>query len=194
MVSDTLYGLVLTGGKSTRMGIDKGMIPYHGLPQREYLYRLMEPLCHATFMSIREEQACEFNGDYNLIIDQNKYQGPYNGILSAHQFDPRASWLVLACDLPLIDQKALEFLIGERNPNKMATTYATRHSGLPEPLCAIWEPEGLQRSLAYLGSGSGTSPRKFLINGNIKLLYPYNDEVLLNANYKKDYKKVLLKI
>src|SRR5690606_40798592 len=121
------------------------------------------------FMSIREEQECEFIGDYNLIIDQNEHKGPYNGILSAHQYDPRASWLVLACDLPLIDKKALEFLIGERDPNKMATAYATRHSGLPEPLRAIWGPEGLQRSKEYLDAGSGTCPRNCLVNGDSKL-------------------------
>jgi len=194
MNSNKLYGLILTGGKSTRMGVDKGMIPYHGLPQREYLYQLLEPLCDTTYMSIREEQASEFIGNQNLIIDQNEYEGPYNGILSAHLYDPQASWLVLACDLPLIDKKALEFLIGERDPHKMATVYASHHSGLPVPLCAIWEPRGLQESRRYIDAGNGSSPRKFLINGDIKILHPYNDEVLLNVNYKDDYEKVLLKI
>ncbi|MFT5737968.1 MAG: molybdopterin-guanine dinucleotide biosynthesis protein A, partial [Maribacter sp.] len=38
MISNAkIYGLVLAGGKSTRMGVDKGLITYHGLPQRDYL-------------------------------------------------------------------------------------------------------------------------------------------------------------
>ncbi|HUH46005.1 MAG TPA: NTP transferase domain-containing protein [Arenibacter sp.] len=191
MHSKTLYGLVLTGGKSTRMGVDKGLIQYHGRPQREYLYQLLKPLCRATFMSIRKDQEHGFIGAYDHIIDRDEHKGPYNGILSAHMYDPTASWLVLACDLPLIDQRALEFLIGERDPDKMATAYATHHSGLPEPLCAIWEPEGLRRSMEYLSTGNGTCPRKFLINGDTKLVFPYDDDVLLNANYKEDYEKVL---
>lgn len=173
------------------MGMDKGKIPYHGLPHREYLYQLLKPLCQETFMSVREEQVHEFTGDYDLIIDRDEYRGPYNGILSAYKLDSGASWLVLACDLPLIDQRALEFLIAERDPERMATAYATRHNGLPEPLFAIWEPQGLQRSKEYLEEGNGSCPRKFLINGDIKLVVPYKDEVLLNANDKEDYEKVI---
>ena len=191
---DKIYGLVLSGGKSTRMGVDKGMIDYHGMPQREYLYNLLKPLCTSTYMSVREEQVPEFSEEYKLIVDRDEYKGPYNGLLSAHHMDPTASWLVLACDLPLMDQNALKYLIQERDPNKLATAFATRDSGLPEPLCAIWEPAGLEKSIAYLNAGNGSCPRKFLINEDILLLYPENEEVLLNANYKDDYEIVMAKL
>ncbi|MCM4166282.1 Molybdenum cofactor guanylyltransferase [Arenibacter antarcticus] len=194
MNSEKIYGLILSGGKSTRMGIDKGMIDYHGMPQREYLYKLLKTLCHTTYMSVREEQVPEFSQEYNLIVDRNEYKGPYNGLLSAHHLNPKASWLVLACDLPLIDQTALKELIRERDCTKLATAFATEESGLPEPLCAIWEPEGLEKSVAYLNAGNGSCPRKFLINGDIHLVVPQNEEVLLNANYKEDYEKVLMKL
>ncbi|MDX1363002.1 MAG: NTP transferase domain-containing protein [Arenibacter latericius] len=191
MKANKINGLVLSGGKSTRMGIDKGLIDYHGVPQREYLYNLLKPLCNNTYMSVREEQVPEFSEEYKLIVDRDEYKGPYNGLLSAHYLDPKASWLVLACDLPLMDLNALKQLILGRDASKLATAFATRESGLPEPLCAIWEPEGLHKSIAYLNAGNGSCPRKFLINEDIQLLYPENEEVLLNANYKEDYEKVL---
>lgn len=194
MKADKIYGLVLTGGKSTRMGIDKGKIDYHGIPQREYLYKLLKPLVHTVFMSVREEQQAEFPEDYKLIVDRNEFRGPYNGLLSAHHLDPRASWLVLACDLPLMDQNALKHLIRERDPHKLATSFASRESGLPEPLCAIWEAEGLRKSISYLKAGNGTCPRKFLINEDIHLVFPQNEEVLLNANFKEDYERVMSKL
>lgn len=194
MDSNKLNGLILSGGKSSRMGTDKGKIQYHDLPQREYLYQLLKPLCHTTFMSIREEQVSEFGEEYNLIVDRNEYKGPYNGILSAHEADPLASWLVLACDLPLMDHEALQHLVQERDPRKMATVFASSGSGLPEPLCAIWEPQGLQRSKEYLNAGNGSCPRKFLINGDIKLINPYADEVLLNVNYQEEYEEVRLRM
>ncbi|GGW44250.1 NTP transferase domain-containing protein [Arenibacter certesii] len=194
MKVDKINGLVLSGGKSTRMGVDKGLIDYHGMPQREYLYNLLKPLCNATYLSVREEQVSEFTEEYKLIVDRDEYKGPYNGLLSAHHLDPKASWLVLACDLPLMDLHTLNQLIQGRDSNKLATAFATRESGLPEPLCAIWEPEGLQNSITYLKAGNGSCPRKFLINGNIQLLFPENEEVLLNANYKEDYEKVLSRL
>lgn len=194
MSSTIIYGLVLGGGKSTRMGTDKGLIAYHGMAQREYLYQLLQTVCDNTYISIRGEQAQEFTPDHQLIIDENQYKGPYNGLLSAHNFKPEVAWLVLACDLPLIDGKALEQLIDMRDPDKMATAFATRESGLPEPLCAIWEPLGLKKSQDYLENGPGTCPRKFLINEDVKLVFPENEEVLWNANFKEDYEKVMLKL
>ena len=106
-----LYGLVLSGGKSTRMGTDKGLIEYHGVPQREYLYNLLSQVCENTFISLREEQKAEVPETMKTIVDLNEFRGPYNGLLSAHKKYPDAAWLVLACDLPLMDLDALKELI-----------------------------------------------------------------------------------
>lgn len=189
-----LYGLVLSGGKSTRMGTDKGLIEYHGLPQREYLYRLLSQVCEQTFMSIRKEQEAEIPQPYRTIVDLDNYRGPYNGLLSAHQKYPGAAWLVLACDLPLMDVQALQQLISERDPNKLATAFAMADNPLPEPLCAIWEPSAFRDSLAYLESGVGTCPRKFLINHDTKLVFPKNESVLWNANSRAEYEEALARL
>ncbi|MFS4448904.1 molybdenum cofactor guanylyltransferase [Maribacter sp. 2307UL18-2] len=189
-----LYGLVLSGGKSTRMGMDKGLIEYHGVPQREHLYQLLTQVCEETFMSIRTEQEAEIPSEYQTIVDLDEYRGPYNGLLSAHKKHPEAAWLVLACDLPLMDVEALRELISERDHNKQATAFALRENPLPEPLCAIWEPHAFQDSLVYLESGVGTCPRKFLINHDTKLVFPKNANVLLNANSEAEYKEALDKL
>jgi molybdopterin-guanine dinucleotide biosynthesis protein A len=189
-----LYGLVLSGGKSTRMGADKGLIQYHGVPQREYLYDLLSQVCEATFLSIREEQKMDLPGEMKTIVDLNEYRGPYNGLLSAHKMYPDTAWLVLACDLPLMGLDALKELIEARDFEKMATAFAVKENPLPEPLCAIWEPHAFHESLSYLESGVGTCPRKFLINHDTKLLFPKNESVLLNANSESDYREALEKL
>lgn len=195
MISNAkLYGLVLSGGKSTRMGEDKGLITYHDLPQREHLYHLLNKVCEQTFLSIRQDQEREIPNSFNTIIDKDDFRGPYNGLLSAHIAHPEAAWLVLACDLPLMDKKALQELIAARNTEKIASAFADANNPLPEPLCAIWEPEALKQSIAYLEAGNGSCPRKFLINADVNLVFPEYKEVLLNANSKAEYKEALLKI
>ncbi len=189
-----LYGLVLSGGKSTRMGTDKGLITYHGIPQREYLYQLLSAVCEETFISLREEQTQELPSKMKTIVDLNEFKGPYNGLLSAHKKHPDAAWLVLACDLPLMDLNALKELISKRDPSKNATAFALKENPLPEPLCAIWEPHALAESLTYLANGNGTCPRKFLINTEVKLVFPSDENVLLNANSEQEYKEALLKL
>ncbi len=189
-----IYGLVLSGGKSTRMGTDKGLIAYHGEPQRDYLYKLLDEVCDKTFMSIREEQQGEFAAEVNTIVDENEFRGPYNGLLSAHKKYPEVAWLVLACDLPLLDKNGLKELITQRNAERLATAYALKENPLPEPLCAIWEPQALINSISYLEQGNGSCPRKFLIKNEVELVFPADENILLNANSEEEYKSALEKI
>lgn len=189
-----LYGLVLAGGKSTRMGTDKGMIDYHGIPQQEYLYQLLEKVCDKVFLSVRPDQQETLAPKFDVIVDQNIYRGPFNGILSAHAKYLDVAWLVLACDLPLLDSEAISSLVNSRNATKSATSFATLESGLPEPLITIWEPQGLGDAIAHLKTTDSSCPRKFLINSDTQLVYPKRDEVLYNANSLEDYEFAKSKI
>ncbi|MGB5377573.1 NTP transferase domain-containing protein [Muriicola sp.] len=185
-----LYGLILSGGKSSRMGTDKALLNYHGRPQQELLYELATEFCKKTFISLREEQREYLPKKYMVIEDLNEFRGPLNGILSAHRKYPEAAWMVIACDLPLLNKNTLELLVQGRDAAKDATALATKTTKLPEPLAAIWEPKGLQHAIAYLKNANSSCPRKFLINNDTQLIYPENDAVLANANSIDDYNRI----
>ncbi|MGB5317010.1 MAG: molybdenum cofactor guanylyltransferase [Robiginitalea sp.] len=184
-------GLVLAGGQSRRMGMDKGKLLYHDKPQREYLYDQMEPLCTRVFLSIRPEQQEDIPPGLNFILDENQYKGPFNGLLSAHHAFPEAAWLVVACDLPLVNQKVLKYLVDRRDRRALATAFATHKSKLPEPLAAIWEPHGLKTAESYMQSAKSSCPRKFLINEDTFLVFPEDDLWLANANEPEEYEQIL---
>lgn len=188
MEKTKLFGLILAGGKSTRMGSDKGLLEYHGKPQREYLFDLASKFCDQVFYSIREEQGQEFDSK-PVIIDQNHYRGPFNGMQSAHEVFPDVAWLVLACDLPLLDAGTIQALIAQRDTAKMATSFATQKTKLPEPLVTIWEPHALQAARKHLKTAESSCPRKFLLNSEIKLVFPKKDEVLYNANSLEEFRE-----
>ncbi|MET1259358.1 NTP transferase domain-containing protein [Flagellimonas sp. DF-77] len=182
-----LFSLILAGGRSSRMGTDKGRIRYHGKPQRQILFHLASEFTAKVWYSVREEQRHEFDESAPLIIDTNRYKGPFNGILSAHLAHPEVAWLVMACDLPFLDKDALDKLIAHRKRASSATAYASKASGLPEPLISIWEPSTLRKAMVQLASGSNLGPRSFLIQENAYLVYPDSDKILYNANTPKDY-------
>lgn len=186
--------MVLAGGQSRRMGQDKGLLDYHGKPQRDYLFEQLQPLCRNVYMSIRPGQEGALPQGMPYILDENQYRGPFNGLLSAHRTFPEVAWLVVACDLPLMDTKALRYLIDRRDPQALATAFATHKSGLPEPLAAIWEPGGLKQAITFLESGESTCPRKFLINANTRLVFPEDDLWLANANIPEDYEMLQEKL
>lgn len=185
-----LFGLVLSGGKSTRMGYDKGTIDYHGIPQREYMYRLLQEVCDRTFLSLRKDQDNESVAGFERIIDGDRFQGPFNGIFSAHLKYPDVAWLVVACDLPLLDAVALKALVQARDQEKYATAYSAEPGARPEPLCAIWEPGGLKEAMACLVAGTIKGPLKFLIDADIKMVVASDDRLLTNANTREDHRDI----
>jgi molybdopterin-guanine dinucleotide biosynthesis protein A len=69
-------------------------------------------------------------------------EGPGVGILSAFKLQPDTAWLVIACDFPFADQKAVSHLVRSRDPTANATAYV-HPDGTLEPLFAIWEPSAL---------------------------------------------------
>ncbi|WP_445382186.1 NTP transferase domain-containing protein [Robiginitalea sp. IMCC43444] len=189
-----IYGLVLAGGHSRRMGTDKGLLHYHNKPQREFLYEQLQNICDAVFMSIRPEQQAELPRGFRHIVDENMYRGPLNGLLSAHHSFPEAAWLVVACDLPLVNEKILKYLLERRNKKAMATAFATRKTGLPEPLAAIWEPQGLRQAEIYMKTAASSCPRKFLLNVETTLVHPEDDLWVANANEPEEQQRLLAKL
>jgi molybdopterin-guanine dinucleotide biosynthesis protein A len=177
-----LYGLVLAGGASRRMQRDKARIAYRGEPQLLRAFRLLERHVARCFVSVRAGQREEpLRASLPQIVDTLDGAGPAAGILAAQQAHPEAAWLVLACDLPLLDEATLEHLIGARDSARDATAYASRFDGLAEPLCAIWEPS----SHALLGErvgGGHLCPRKALGKLDTLLLPPREDGALDNIN------------
>lgn len=184
-----LNGLVLAGGKSERMGIDKGLIDYHGMPQREYLYQLLEGFTENTFISCRPDQVEEFDGKLPTIEDSISGLGPFGAILSAFRKYPNHAWIVVACDLPLVSRQTFMDLTAARNPSKIATTFYNPETKFPDPLITIWEPKAYPELLHFLSLGY-SCPRKVLINSNTEILKAFDDTVLLNANSPEDIEKV----
>jgi molybdenum cofactor guanylyltransferase len=182
-----LYGLVLAGGSSSRMGHDKGVLEYNGMPQREYVYQLLNKVCEKVFLGIQKHQLDTIPKGLATIVDLDEVEGPFNGIMSAHEAYPAVAWLVLACDLPLIDLKAVEQLVKERDPKTFATAFMAKCTTEPEPLACIWEPAGLRRAKKYLSASEGRSPKRFLSEVDVKAVVPWNGGVLYNANAVEDY-------
>ncbi|HNR21552.1 MAG TPA: NTP transferase domain-containing protein [Steroidobacteraceae bacterium] len=182
-----LHGLVLTGGRSTRMKRDKAALAYHGETQLEHAWRLLAPHVARRFVSVRADQRHDpLRAGYPQIIDSIADAGPAAGILAAFEAHPDAAWLVLACDLPHLDARTLGHLVAQRDPTRPATAYRSAHDGLPEPLCAIWEPASRAPLTAALAAGR-SCPRKFLINADTKLLDPLVPHALDNVNESHEY-------
>lgn len=176
-----VLGLVLTGGKSTRMGRDKAALAYHGEAESRRVYGVLGEFCSEVFISCRADQA-DLPGRKGLpqIHDILPGKGPLSGILAAFEARPDATWLVAACDLPRLDREVVASLVAGRNPFRFATAFQG-YQDFPEPLCALYEPKSRPRLLQFLAAGYDC-PRKMLINSPVQVLPPLDGDRLANAN------------
>ncbi len=186
-----LNGLVLAGGKSERMGFDKGSVNWHGKEQRYHMADLLGSFCEEVFISCRPDQQLRIESPYLSLPDTFLGLGPYGAILSAFRDRPDEAWLVVACDLPLLSEKSLGYLVDQRNVATIATAYQSRFNDFPEPLITIWEPKSYRVLLSFLAQGY-SCPRKVLINSDITLLNAPDPEEMTNVNTPEELEKVKL--
>lgn len=175
-----LNALILCGGKSSRMNEDKSLINYHGIAQKDYLKDLLMPFCQNVYFSYKEQLTGE-----DIINDAFDINGPTSGIMSAFNKNSNSAWLVVACDLPFVDQKTIEKIVKKRNQDKDATAFKSENNKIVEPLCAIYEPRIIDNFKKYIGLNK-TCPRKVLLNSDVELIELDNKNALNNANTQED--------
>lgn len=187
MTPSPLYGLVLAGGASRRMGRDKAALQYDGKAQLLRAYELLSGVCERAFVSVRREQQHEsMRAQLPQIIDIHDDLGPIAGIAAAQARHPEVAWLVMACDLPNASASLLKELIAQRDTKRVATAFRSAYGALPEPLCAIWEPASRALVESWIAAGK-ECPRKLLIDSDVALLDQPQSTALDNINTPEEY-------
>jgi molybdenum cofactor guanylyltransferase len=171
--SQPLHGLVLAGGRSSRMGTDKAALVHPD--GRPLARRAHDLLVEAGFDDL---------ADVTVVRDpEDGSAGPLVGIVAAMSLRPDADWLVLACDLPRLDVETLSHLVASKRPDEVFLSYRSEFDGLPEPLCALYAPT----ALPLLRDTEFRCPRKVLIRHDCRLLDPVTPGALDNANTPEDW-------
>ncbi len=190
-----IQGLVICGGKSSRMGKDKSLIQYHGLPQWEHVARMLSPLCGKVFISCHAGQVKQFKGEYPLLVDDPKYAdcGPMAALLTAFRSHPSSPFLVVGCDYPSITTDDLKYLINEREEGTDAICLYHEIAQIEEPLVAIYEPS-IQPALLSHFKNSEFSLRKVLLKSKTERIRPSSPASLATADTPAESEQLLKSI
>lgn len=193
-----LHGLVLAGGRSSRMGVDKAALVHpDGRPlAKRTCDLLVQSGCDAVWLSLRHDQypppGFEADDGMRCVRDpEGRSEGPLAGMLAAMRAAPDADWLVLACDLPRLDQETIRFLLASRLPGEALLSYRSESDGLPEPLCAFYAADSFPILEACHAEGI-RCPRKVLIRSRCRLIEPVTPRALDNANTPEDWRSALM--
>ena len=180
---------MLVGGSSSRMKSPKAHLY---LEDRPLWLRAQEALakhCEQVFFSSSPKLTQPIPVSQDLIIhDTCEPCGPLGGILSAFKHKPESAWFILACDIVYFTSEAANYLINQRDINKLATCYHDPENK-PEPLCAIYEPAIINFLLEY-NNNNINCPRKILSKLNINYITPKNYKIISNINYNYEWENL----
>ncbi|MCB9014065.1 MAG: molybdenum cofactor guanylyltransferase [Bacteroidales bacterium] len=130
----TLSGILLAGGKSSRMGTDKAFIPYENRFLYEYSLKILENFCSEIIISSSDNR---FKAtQYKCYPDEQPGLGPITGLYTCLKRIKNDSALVLPCDLPFINRETVQYLIAQKGSNEI--TVALNHDQKAEPLVGIY--------------------------------------------------------
>ena len=146
---DNITGIILAGGKSSRMGTDKGFLKFQGSTFLERIINSMKPLVNDIIIVSNNSDYNEFK--YKRVEDIIESSGPLAGLYTGLYHSETKYNLVLSCDVPYINGKVLIQLIQEFDEN--TDVIQIESEGKTMPLVAIYKKQCLHRCLELLQNG-----------------------------------------
>lgn len=144
-----LKGVVLSGGKSTRMGSDKGLLPINGTNWATHMLTLFEALKMPAILSINPDQYKQYRAIFppeKLQMDKDlPIAGPLKGLLSVHLRFPDDDLFLIACDMIDMEKELMQNLIDLYNEDDKHNFFVYQHENFIEPFCGIYTSLGLKK-------------------------------------------------
>jgi len=141
----TMTAVIFAGGKSSRMGKDKALLPFADCDTlSEFQYNKLSSLFEKVYISSKEDK---FDFDTTVITDLYEESSPLVGIISLFETLDEDELFVLSVDAPFVDEKVINILLKYRD-EKFDAIIAKSPRGA-QPLCGIY-----RRSILALAQGN----------------------------------------
>jgi molybdopterin-guanine dinucleotide biosynthesis protein A len=191
MTSDAfIFSIALSaGGQSTRMGRDKGLLPFMGIPMYQYILDQVLPLSEDVFI-ITNNVADYSSYDGRVLPDKIPGIGALGGLHAALTYAQHDLCLVLACDMPFVNRNLVDYLLGASDGADVVIPELG--PGLLEPFRAVYRKSCLAAVERAIQAGERRATGFLSMVNVYKLTRPTLEEIdptldtFLNINSPKD--------
>ncbi len=182
-----INGVVMAGGNSSRMGLDKSFIQYNGQAQYLHVQKLLSAFCNEVYYSTKTDK---FKSE-KTILDSPELGdiGPISGIVTCLE-KLQSPVFILGVDYPLIQAEDIEQIYNLHSENFMASVFYNPQSGFLEPLIGIYEPAVLPFLKDAIKSGN-TSIQNILSNASTQKIIPLNIQRIKSFDLPEDAHKLM---
>lgn len=185
-----LHAILLAGGQSTRMGKPKEQLDVHGTPVLDRMIEKCEKLTPHISVVLKPSDST-FSSSVKVVHDQYPGKGPIAGIHAGMTQNEAESYLVLACDYPLVRISSLEKIVQVAKEEKNTDGVVPVVDGRMHPLIAVYH----RRTYSYWESALKTGQYKVkdtLARLNIRQAsFPDEENEWMNMNTPEQYRRVL---
>jgi molybdopterin-guanine dinucleotide biosynthesis protein A len=145
-MKETITGIILAGGKSSRMGQDKGFLKLNGKTFMTYIIAALKPIVGDIIIVSN-------NSDYDIfklkrVPDVMEDSGPLAGLYAGLLYSETENNIVLSCDVPLISASVLKKLIEGFTPETDVIQFESQ--GKTMPLIAMYKKNCMHPILKLL--------------------------------------------
>nr|WP_315185911.1 molybdenum cofactor guanylyltransferase [uncultured Flavobacterium sp.] len=185
---ENLTGIILAGGKSQRMGTDKGLLLLKGKPFVTHIYEALKPIVGDNIVVVSSNADYDALG-YNRIEDMIADKGPVGGLYTALKQSKTKFNLVLSVDVPLVSTELLQWLVAKHEDSFMVTQVQVQDK--ESPLIAVYD-RSIRILLGEHLAGNQLKLRDVIAEVNHQTLEVPSkwSEQVQNINTEEDYKKI----
>ena len=164
-IAQNITGIILSGGKSSRMGSDKASLLLNGKPFIQHVIEAVKPLVNTLFIVSSNPEHDIF--DLERINDYMEDAGPLSGLYTGLAHSKTEYNLVLSCDIPFIKTETLSLLLDENFSGYDIVQLSSNSKSMP--LIALYKKSCAPICLELLNSGERRL-RKAIEKFNVKTI------------------------
>lgn len=188
-----ITGVILAGGKSSRMGVDKSFLKIGNQTIIERILELMQSIFSEVIIITNTQEDYDY---LNLPVfeDIYKWKGPLAGIHSALKHSSTEKNFVISCDVPLMSKEMIEYIINYDTDKPIVFCEA---AGYHQPLVGVYSKIVLDEIEIFLAKNKtgDKSFHKFLNNAEAEIIDPtsltfYKNELFFNVNRPEDFEEI----
>lgn len=186
-------GYILAGGKSSRMGTDKGLLLFEGKAMIQYVIEQMQPIFDKLVIVSNNPEYEKFG--LEVIPDLIKDIGPAGGIYTAlHHSEAKLNFMV-SCDMPFVTQEAIAFVVKNADENQIVLL---ENQGKLEPLFGLYAKD-CEAVWLQLIQQNTIKLQDMVSYFKLKIIPIENNEIFAdsffkNINTKEDFNNALKRI
>lgn len=183
-----ILGVILAGGKSSRMGTEKALLLLEGIPLVQHVARTLASIFRDVAIIGGDRRKFDFL-NLPMIPDVFEGSGPLGGIHAALSHSQPRSTFVLSCDTPFVPSQLVTYVLAHE---QSAPTRIVSVDGVPQPLCGLYDPSCLSVMELDLRGGKNSVVKTLQeIAHSIIPVTPdlpfYTSHMLRNLNRPEDY-------